>query len=315
MATWQAARLLLVMWLSAFSPFVVHAQTATPHPERLIFHFADSINALLGNTTHGHNIDECTSTLYLKHNMFTKRRGPIVRYIPNMPRLERGMHHYQTEVQMRIQFHPYGETDCKIVACNSNAPYLQPERFGSWGRFSFQIYQPKLFIDRLLNPFSRRNSIYYKYTVRQTMPTHDAKPTTMRVDIRPRFNNDQLAKGYADINMLTGAVVHFELSFTTNCKTSPLTPKLVKKVTSNSCRQPCAQHLISSYSETEFMKSATSTPHTISNAPQPHCITRSASTTLHNNAYYASTPPMSICLPPTLTRSGPLHYMMMRNLS
>lgn len=45
------------------------------------------------------------------------------------------------------------------------------------------------------------------------MPTHDAKPTTMRVDIRPRFNNDQLAKGYADINMLTGAVVHFELSF------------------------------------------------------------------------------------------------------
>lgn len=213
MATWQAARLLLVMWLSAFSPFVVHAQTATPHPERLIFHFADSINALLGNTAHGHNIDECTTTLYLKHNMFTKRRGPIVRYIPNMPRLERGMHHYQTEVQMRIQFHPHGETDCKIVACNSNAPYLQPERFGSWGRFSFQIYQPKLFIDRLLNPFSRRNSIYYKYTVRQTMPTHDAKPTTMRVDIRPRFNNDQLAKGYADINMLTGAVVHFELSF------------------------------------------------------------------------------------------------------
>lgn len=45
------------------------------------------------------------------------------------------------------------------------------------------------------------------------MPAHDAKPTTMRVDIRPRFNNDQLAKGYADINMLTGAVVHFELSF------------------------------------------------------------------------------------------------------
>ena len=92
MATWQAARLLLVMWLSAFSPFVVHAQTATPHPERLIFHFADRINALLGNTAHGHNIDECTTTLYLKHNMFTKRRGPIVRYIPNMPRLERGMH-------------------------------------------------------------------------------------------------------------------------------------------------------------------------------------------------------------------------------
>lgn len=212
LATWQAARLLLVMWLIVFLPFIVHAQNAT-HPERLIFHFADSINTLLGNSANDNNIDECTTTLYLRHNMFTRRRGPIVRYIPNMPRLERGTHRYLTEVQMQIQFHPFGETDCKIIACNSNARYLQPERFGAWGRFSFQIYRPKLFIDRLLNPFCRRNSIYYKYTSRQSMPSNEAKVPTMRVDIRPRFNNDQLAKGYADINTITGAVVHFELSF------------------------------------------------------------------------------------------------------
>ena len=145
--------------------------------------------------------------------MYTHRNGFIVRYIPNMPRLERGTNEYVTEAQLQLQLRPPGEIDCKVVAFHSTARYLQPERFASMGRFNFQIYQSKLFIDQLLNPFNRRNRKFYRYEYAFTRMGNDSVPTTMRVNIHRRFNNEELAYGYADVDVNTGAITNFLLHF------------------------------------------------------------------------------------------------------
>lgn len=196
------------LWLGMF--FYASAQKA--HPEELIFSFVDSINTVLKNTNQISN-DECSLSIYLRHNMYTHRNGSIVRFIPRMPRLERGTNEYVTEAQLQLQLRPPGEVDCKVVAFHSTARYLRPERFSAMGRFNFQIYQSKLFIDQLLNPFNRRNRKFYRYEYAFTHIGNDTLATTVRVNIHRRFNNEELAYGYADVDVKTGAVTNFLLHF------------------------------------------------------------------------------------------------------
>lgn len=182
-------------------------------PQNLVFAFADSINQLTSPKKGSPQLNESSVTLYLRHNMYTHRNGPIVRYIPNMPQLERGTNEYITEAQLLLQLRPPGEIDCKVVAYHSTDRYLRPERFTAYGRFNFQIYEAKLFIDQLLNPFNRRNSRFYRYDYVFTNLGNDTTHTTQRIRIRPRFSNEQLAEGYADIDINTGAITHFVLHF------------------------------------------------------------------------------------------------------
>lgn len=183
------------------------------HPENLMFTFADSINQLTHPYHNTPLLNESNVKIYLRHNMFTHRNGFILRYIPNMPQLERGTNEYVTEAQLMLQLRPPGEMDCKVIAFHSTDRYLRPERFTAYGRFNFQIYESKLFIDQLLNPFNQRNSRFYRYNYAFANIGNDSTPTTIRIRIRPRFSNEQLAEGYADINAYTGAVVRFVLHF------------------------------------------------------------------------------------------------------
>lgn len=157
-----------------------------------------------------------TTTAYLRHFMFTKRRGPVTRYIPEMLRLEPGINKYVTEAQVQFQTHQHGQYDCKILAYHSDARYLSPSRFSNFGRFNFVIYEPKLFIDQLLNPLNRRNKRFYRYRKDISSVNHDSLNKLVRIAIRPRFKNDQLTSGYVDMDITTGAVSHFLFHFRHN---------------------------------------------------------------------------------------------------
>lgn len=154
-----------------------------------------------------------TSDMYLRHHMYTKRKGPFVRYIPGMLRLERGTNSYLSEARLRFQYRQPGQIDCKVVAYHSTARYQQPQRFTSMERFNFQIYDSKLFLDCILNPLHRRNRRFYNYTCLFTSQPHAEASPTARIRIRPRFSNDQLVEGEISIDPLSGAVRHFTFKF------------------------------------------------------------------------------------------------------
>ena len=108
--------------------------------------------------------EQYTSDVYVRHRIHTVRRGHIVRYLPHMFRLERGTNDYLTEASLRIQYRPPGEVDCKVKAFHTTGAYLRPMRLENMRRFSFQIYDTRLFTDRILNPLNRRNLRFYRYT-------------------------------------------------------------------------------------------------------------------------------------------------------
>lgn len=155
------------------------------------------------------------SHVYLRHRMYTRRKGPFMRYIPGMLRLDHGTHSYLSEAEMNLAFRPGENLDCKVVAFHTTAPYLSPNRFHDIGRFNFQIYDSKLFIDALLNPLHRRNRHFYHYRFLYATPADKAlgKPAIARIRIRPRFANDQLASGYINMDMESGHVVSFLFTF------------------------------------------------------------------------------------------------------
>ena len=105
--------------------------------------------------------EQYTSDVYVRHRIHTVRRGHIVRYLPHMFRLERGTNDYLTEASLRIQYRPPGEVDCKVKAFHTTGAYLRPMRLENMRRFSFQIYDTRLFTDRILNPLNRRNLRFY----------------------------------------------------------------------------------------------------------------------------------------------------------
>ena len=152
------------------------------------------------------------SDVYVRHSMHTHRRGQVVRYLPQMFRLERGDNDYLTEAALKIQFYNPGETDCKVVAFHSTARHLKQQRLAETSRFNFQIYAPNLFADRILNPLHRRNRRFYRYVFHY----HSQVGTDrlVHIEIKPRFANEQLIKsGGIDVDTENGAVRSFRFEF------------------------------------------------------------------------------------------------------
>lgn len=157
-----------------------------------------------------------SSEVYARHRMYTRRRGPIVRYIPGMLRLERGEHNYLTEAQLRMQYRPPGETDCRVVAYCSTARQQSVERLRELGRFNILIYDTKLFIDRILNPLNRRNRRFYRFAPIAATTPADSALGLVRISVTPRASNDQLVEGSIGVDPVTGAVRHFKFDLRYN---------------------------------------------------------------------------------------------------
>lgn len=159
--------------------------------------------------------EQYTSDVYVRHRIHTVRRGHIVRYLPHMFRLERGTNDYLTEASLRIQYRPPGEVDCKVKAFHTTGAYLRPMRLENMRRFSFQIYDTRLFTDRILNPLNRRNLRFYRYTTAYRSKLK-SEMLLAHIVITPRFSNAQLVKhGEIDVDCSTGAVkrFRFELNY------------------------------------------------------------------------------------------------------
>lgn len=154
-----------------------------------------------------------SSDVYVRQRLHTVRRGQVVRYLPHMFRLERGTNDYLTEARLKVQYRPPGEVDCKVVAFTSTASLQRSSRLNLLSQFSFQIYAPRLFGDRLLNPLNRRNRRFYRYTYAYA-GSLDGTPTA-HILITPRFPNAQLVdRGEVDVDVATGAVRKFRFGFT-----------------------------------------------------------------------------------------------------
>lgn len=164
----------------------------------------------------GLKIGHFDSDIYIKFRMENDRRNIAMRLIPFMGKMEEGKKSYLGECSFRLAYTAPGIIDKKEEAFYSTMPYMRNLRDMIIANINFSVYEPTLFRDRILSPLNWRNKNYYRYGV-DTLVQFEGR-WLQKVNIRPRFNNTQLVKGYMYVVPATGEVRLFNFSFSYNAQ-------------------------------------------------------------------------------------------------
>ena len=134
------------------------------------------------------------ANLYIKGKMNIQKKNFILRYVPSMFRLQKGVREYLLETYSDLHYTAPNIYDQKVKASqgtvrgNRGLP-------GLLEYFNVNIYSSSLLNDeRLLSPLAKNGKKYYKYRIDSVMG--DPNNLDYRIRFIPRTKSDQLVGGY-----------------------------------------------------------------------------------------------------------------------
>ena len=139
-------------------------------------------------------VSDYRASLYIKGKMDIQKKNFILRYVPSMFRLQKGVREYLLETYSDLHYTAPNIYDQKVKAYqgtvrgNRGLP-------GLLEYFSVNIYSSSLLNDeRLLSPLAKNGQKYYKYQIDSVMG--DPNNLDYRIRFIPRTKSDQLVGGY-----------------------------------------------------------------------------------------------------------------------
>ena len=139
-------------------------------------------------------VSDYRANLYIKGKMDIQKKNFILRYVPSMFRLQKGVREYLLETYSDLHYTAPNIYDQKVKASqgtvrgNRGLP-------GLLEYFNVNIYSSSLLNDeRLLSPLAKNGQKYYKYQIDSVMG--DPNNLDYRVHFIPRTKSDQLVGGY-----------------------------------------------------------------------------------------------------------------------
>ena len=139
-------------------------------------------------------VSEYRANLYIKGRMDIQKKNFILRYVPSMFRLQKGVREYMLETYSDLHYTAPNIYDQKVKASqgtvrgNRGLP-------GLLEYFNVNIYSSSLLNDeRLLSPLAKNGQKYYKYRIDSVMG--DPNNLDYRIRFIPRTKSDQLVGGY-----------------------------------------------------------------------------------------------------------------------
>ena len=127
-------------------------------------------------------VSDYRANLYIKGKMDIQKKNFILRYVPSMFRLQKGVREYLLETYQKVK------ASQGTVRGNRGLP-------GLLEYFNVNIYSSSLLNDeRLLSPLAKNGQKYYKYQIDSVMG--DPNNLDYRVRFIPRTKSDQLVGGY-----------------------------------------------------------------------------------------------------------------------
>ena len=197
-------RIILLLAL-CFVPYCMKAQSLS----------ADSLVGRVYTYTQreGLELGEYSADLYMRYLLQTKtnRCGWIMRYLPNLSKVEKGEHLYFGERHVSYSHRSNGIMDWKNLAFWGTTPRRNGLNYEEVSRFNFSVYSSQLLSDRVLSPLNERNKHYYKYYTDSSLKADSAGQ--VRIKVVPRFHNTQLVEGTMDVDSLSGAVRKFTFNY------------------------------------------------------------------------------------------------------
>ncbi len=171
-------------------------------PDSLVIEHMFAYRATIDTTTEGHQ-----TTAYMRYQVKTERRNPILLTIPNMHNFaQENRRSIVGEYLVALTYHDKTPCDARLIARTSTIRRHRTMLPNIYDYLTPDIYRTTLFYDRILSPFHPSNKRYYRYFISKVMGKH------ARVEIHRRASNTQTVRGHAIVDMTTGKVISCSLS-------------------------------------------------------------------------------------------------------
>lgn len=159
-------------------------------------HVSDSIleQIFRSSAIYATKIKSYQADLYLKGRMQIHKQNRIIKYVPSMFRLEKGIKDYIHESISELHYTAPDIYDRKVRAISTTFPGGSSRFFDVLDYLRFNIYAPSVMGDKILSPLNEQSSMHYNYYLESTSYWLGTK--TYKIQIVPRFRSTQLMTGY-----------------------------------------------------------------------------------------------------------------------
>ena len=112
---------------------------------------------------YSHEVKGYKGDLYLKGHLKVHKQNRIIKYVPSMFRLEKGINDYFHESISELQYTAPAIYDRKVRAISTTFPSTRGQIFDIMDYMKFNIYAPSLMGNRILSPLNRKAQVHYHY--------------------------------------------------------------------------------------------------------------------------------------------------------
>lgn len=150
------------------------------------------------------------SDLYVKGRVYVRKKNLLVRFVPSMFRLKKGIKEYLVESYSDLHFTAPNIYDQKIKAVYGTVDKYRGVEGGVLDYFYVNIYAPFLLHSKLLSPLSPAARKHYAYKIDAVMT--DNEHTSYRITFTPRNRSYQLVEGYMVISDAVWSIREMQFS-------------------------------------------------------------------------------------------------------
>ena len=136
-------------------------------------------------------VDEYKAELYLKGRIKVHKSNKLIRHIPSMFRLEKGVDDYMLESVSEMHFVAPDVYNRKVKAMSTTFPRENGQIVDLTDFLNMNIYSSSIMTDKLLSPLDQKSSRYYHYLLDTVAGRHQYK-----ILVIPKFEGTQLVNGY-----------------------------------------------------------------------------------------------------------------------
>lgn len=143
-------------------------------------------------------IEDYRAELYIKGQVNIRKKNHILRFLPTMFRIRKGINEYLMETYSDLHFTAPDIYDQKVKASvgTSSEFWELDGRLPEY--FHINVYAPTLLYDKLLSPLAKDAMKFYSYRIDSVMgPSHNRQ---YKVSFKPKNKSFQLVSGYIIVN-------------------------------------------------------------------------------------------------------------------
>ena len=158
-------------------------------------------------------VDEYKADVYIKGRVRVHKSNKLVKYIPSMFRLEKGVNDYLVESLSEMHYTAPDIYNRKVKAMSSTFPRNRGELTDLTDFLNMNIYSSSIMTDKLLSPLDEESSKFYTYLLDSIADVGGSRK--YKITIIPKFKGTQLVKGYIWVSdeVWTIREVYFEGKF------------------------------------------------------------------------------------------------------